>query len=60
MLQCLGKKSIKKKEIILKEGSNCRDVFFVVSGLLRVYFVDKEGDEKTFPFCFGKYLCNRL
>jgi len=43
-------KKLKKKEIILKEGSNCRDVFFVVRGLLRVYFVDKEGDEKTFHF----------
>jgi CRP-like cAMP-binding protein len=43
-------KKLKKKEIILKEGSNCRDVFFVVRGLLRVYFVDKEGAEKTFHF----------
>ena len=43
-------KKLKKKEIILKEGSNCRDVFFVVRGLLRVYFIDKEGDEKTFHF----------
>jgi len=43
-------KSIKKKEVILKEGSNCRDVFFIVSGLLRVYFIDKDGEEKSFHF----------
>ena len=43
-------KEIKKKDIILHEGSICRDVYFVDSGLLRVYFVDNEGEEKTFHF----------
>ncbi|MEN8138799.1 MAG: Crp/Fnr family transcriptional regulator [Bacteroidota bacterium] len=43
-------KHLNKKEIILNEGSICRDVFFVARGLLRVYFVDNKGDEKTFHF----------
>jgi CRP-like cAMP-binding protein len=43
-------KEFKKKEIILNAGTICRDVFFVDSGLLRIYFVDKEGNEKTFHF----------
>ena len=43
-------KEIKKKEIILTEGTICRDVFFVVNGLLRVFFVDNNGEEKTFHF----------
>lgn len=43
-------KEIKKKSIILNEGSICRDIFFVNSGLLRVYFIDNEGEEKTFHF----------
>ncbi len=43
-------KEIEKKEIILAEGSICRDVFFVVNGLLRVFFVDNDGEEKTFHF----------
>ncbi|MFT6411546.1 MAG: CRP-like cAMP-binding protein, partial [Flavobacteriales bacterium] len=33
-------KEFKKKDIILAEGSACKEVFFVNNGLLRVYFVD--------------------
>lgn len=43
-------KEIKKKEIILTEGNICQDIFFVVNGLLRVFFVDNDGEEKTFHF----------
>lgn len=42
----------KKKEILLSQGDDCRDVYFVVHGLLRVFFVDNEGEEKTFHFSF--------
>ncbi|MFD2907550.1 Crp/Fnr family transcriptional regulator [Flavobacterium ardleyense] len=45
-------KKIEKKEIILTQGEICQDVFFVVDGLLRVYFVDDEREEKTFHFSF--------
>lgn len=45
-------KEIKKKEIILNQGDICRDVFFVVDGLLRVFFVDNNGEEKSFHFSF--------
>lgn len=45
-------KEIRKKEIILNQGDICRDVFFVVNGLLRVFFVDNDGEEKTFHFSF--------
>jgi CRP-like cAMP-binding protein len=43
-------KEFKKKSIVLNEGNVCRDVFFINSGLLRVYFVDNNGEEKTFHF----------
>jgi CRP-like cAMP-binding protein len=43
-------KEIKKKEIILTKGSICRDVFFVVNGLLRLFLVDNDGEENTFHF----------
>ena len=43
-------KKIKKKDIVLKAGSTCTDVLFINSGLLRVYFMDKDGAEKTFHF----------
>lgn len=42
----------KKKELLLSQGDDCRDVYFVVDGLLRVFFVDSEGEEKTFHFSF--------
>lgn len=42
----------KKRELLLSQGSICRDIFFVVEGLLRVFFVDNEGEEKTFHFSF--------
>ena len=43
-------KECKKKDIILTEGKICRDVFFVEKGLLRIYFMDSDGEEKTFHF----------
>lgn len=42
----------KKRDLLLSQGSICRDIFFVVKGLLRVFFVDNEGEEKTFHFSF--------
>lgn len=46
----LAVKVIKKKTMMLSEGSICKNVFFVNSGLLRIYFVDNNGEEKTFHF----------
>jgi CRP-like cAMP-binding protein len=43
-------KEIKKKEIILTQGTICKDIFFVNNGLLRIFFVDNDGVEKTFHF----------
>lgn len=43
-------KRVKKKEIILSSGEVCREVCFVVKGLLRIYFMDQNDDEKTFHF----------
>lgn len=42
---------IKKKQIIVCKGEVCRGIYFVVKGLLRIYFIDeKNDDEKTFHF----------
>lgn len=43
-------KSVKKKELILQQGRICNTIFFVRKGLLRVFFVDADGEEKTFHF----------
>jgi CRP-like cAMP-binding protein len=47
-------KTLKKKTTILSEGTICKEVFFVNSGLLRIYFVDNNGEEKTFHFALEK------
>ncbi|PQJ76478.1 Crp/Fnr family transcriptional regulator [Polaribacter glomeratus] len=47
-------KEIKKKDIILSEGSVCKEVFFINKGLLRIFFVDNNGEEKTFHFALEK------
>lgn len=41
---------VDKKEIILYQNAVCRNVYFVVKGLLRIYFVDHRGEERTFHF----------
>ncbi|MFC0778639.1 Crp/Fnr family transcriptional regulator [Flavobacterium sp. HJSW_4] len=43
-------KRIKKKEIILSQGEICREIYFVVKGIMRIYFIDENTDEKTFHF----------
>jgi CRP-like cAMP-binding protein len=47
-------KVFQKKTMLLSEGTTCKEVFFVNSGLLRIYFVDNNGDEKTFHFALEK------
>jgi CRP-like cAMP-binding protein len=47
-------REIKKKTIILSEGSICKEVFFINKGLLRIFFVDNNGEEKTFHFALEK------
>ncbi|MRX40245.1 cyclic nucleotide-binding domain-containing protein [Flavobacterium sp. LC2016-23] len=41
---------IKKKDILLTKGDVCCNIYFVVKGLLRIYFVDENDEEKTFHF----------
>lgn len=43
-------KRFNRKDIIVDTGKICRNVYFINSGLIRVYFHDKEGNENTFHF----------
>lgn len=43
-------KKLKKKAFLLQEGEVCRFSAFVVSGCLRSYRLDDEGNEHTFKF----------
>ncbi|MCK5638459.1 MAG: Crp/Fnr family transcriptional regulator [Flavobacteriaceae bacterium] len=40
----------KKKEVLLQSGKICDNIFFIDKGLLRIFFMDKDGNESTFYF----------
>ena len=39
-----------KNEVIITEGSLTKDIYFVVNGMLRTYFTNGDGEDKTFHF----------
>ena len=54
--QCFEKRIIEKDEILLAEGTICKHLYFLESGLLR-YFINKDGNDITkffteAPYCF--------
>jgi CRP-like cAMP-binding protein len=44
-----AEKHFKKGELFLQEGKVCRQVGFIVKGLMR-YYINQDGEEKTFSF----------
>jgi CRP-like cAMP-binding protein len=43
-------KKFAKNQMVLSPGSVCKEIYFVNSGLLRVFFVDQKEEEHTFHF----------
>ncbi len=43
-------KNYTKKEILLQPNNVCDNIFFINKGLLRIFFMDKNGNESTFYF----------
>ena len=46
----LSEKSISKKEFLLKEGEVCNARYYIVKGCLRVFYLDKKGNEQIIHF----------
>ena len=44
---CFKPKSVKKNDILLHEGSVCKEFYFIHTGCVRTFFIDKNGHEKT-------------
>lgn len=44
---CFIPKSVKKNDILLHEGSVCKEFYFIHTGCVRTFFIDKNGHEKT-------------
>ncbi|MEO6306010.1 MAG: Crp/Fnr family transcriptional regulator [Bacteroidia bacterium] len=47
--------SLKKKEVILKEGQICNDNYFVAKGCLRLFFMNDKGIEQTTQFAIENW-----
>lgn len=43
-------KDVSKKEILLKEGQICKHHYFVLTGLLRKFYINEKGTEQTTEF----------
>jgi CRP-like cAMP-binding protein len=54
-LSLLNSKTVGKKELILKEGQVCRYIYFVNSGALRAFHIDKEDKEATIMFALSDW-----
>ncbi len=46
----LREKYISKKELLLEQGSPCRNIYFINSGSLRAFHLTKDGKESTIMF----------
>lgn len=46
---------VQKKEILLREGSSCQELFFVEKGCLRMYFIDEKGREQITHFAIENW-----
>jgi CRP-like cAMP-binding protein len=45
--ECFKLKSVTKNTILLHEGNICKEFYFVNTGCIRTFFIDKNGHEKT-------------
>ena len=51
-------KSIKKGDFFLAEGQICKQVGFIVKGLMR-YYINHDGEDKTYAFALeNNFVCN--
>jgi CRP-like cAMP-binding protein len=51
-------KTVKRKELLLKEGNVARQQFFVINGCLRTYTVDAAGKEHVLMFAPEDWWCS--
>lgn len=58
LLSLMVLKSVKRKELLLKEGDIARHQFFVISGCLRTYTIDSVGKEHVLMFAPEDWWCS--
>lgn len=47
VLICLKMKRIRKNDFLLYSGNVCKELYYIITGCLRFYFIDTKGNEKT-------------
>lgn len=47
------KRQVKKGEVLVNEGSYCREAGLVLSGFFRSFYIDNQGEEVTYCFTFA-------
>lgn len=57
---CFKPKSVKKNDILLHEGSVCKEFYFIHTGCIRTFFIDKNGHEKTRYVMFDNHIGTAL
>ena len=48
-------KNVAKKTLVLRAGEDCRYLYYVHSGALRSYYIDKQGKESTIMFAIADW-----
>ncbi|MBL4670074.1 MAG: Crp/Fnr family transcriptional regulator [Flavobacteriales bacterium] len=51
----LTQKIFKKKDYLLKEGQVCKNNYFIISGLVRSFYIDNKGNEKITQFALENW-----
>lgn len=46
----VGSKTVNRKTLLLNAGEHCKHIYYVHSGALRAFYLDKEGKESTIMF----------
>lgn len=49
-------RSLSKSDYFIKEGESCKEVAFVISGILRSFYINQQGEEYTYCFTFPQNL----
>lgn len=50
LLPLLQERSVKKQDYILREGEVCKNVFFLINGFVRMFYIDFDGNEINYRF----------
>jgi CRP-like cAMP-binding protein len=60
IVSCFKLKSVTKNSILLQEGNVCKEFYFIHTGCIRTFFIDKNGHEKTRYIMLDNYIGTAL